>query len=1437
MLVSKMNSKKTVLLIHVLLCLGLFPLSGVSFAGVTDTEIYLPDDLETFDPPAAGDTYIDTTFGTAINRLTDARNTSDATDPVKTLNLISQESSGVSPFNVDNSRLLLQHFSYFGLYDGLGNYLDDLPFEITASSEPRWSQTDPAVFYYINGNQLKQYDVLTGNVTILHVFDEYTSISGKGGANLSVDGDHLLLIGDNIEVFVYTLSSGTSGPVLELANAGDLDGMMITPDNNVLVIWDQSGAEERFNGTELFDGDMNFLQQVATVGGNMDVTRNADGDEILLWANAGEATPDPDCSNGVFKIHLADNNRTCMLSLDWGMSLNISAAQTGDVFYVSTRGPSPDAGWRVYQNEILRVDIDGQQIERLLHHRSKPSDGFYDHAKVSVSRDGSRMVYSSNHALQSSLGYPANYTDVYFVCNIAECNSPVHVPVAEPEPPQGPPIHVPDDLETFEPPAVGGSYTDPIFGTVITRLTDSQNTINSASDDNSVLDFISHEYSTMSAFNVDNSRMLLQHFSYFALYDGLGNYLSDLPFDIGASSEPRWSRDDPAVLYYLNGNQIRHFNIQTNVDSLLREFPEYSVINSRGEADLSFDGNHLVFFGDNKEIFVYTLSTDSKGPVLFIPNPGDANSLYLTPDNNVLVTWDDNGSSRYNGIELYDRNMTFLRQIAMAGGHMDVARDANGDEVLLWANAGESNSVPVCVNGIVKIRLEDADRTCLLSLGWGMGLHISAPQNGDGFYVSTHGPSPDANWRAYQNEILKMSMDGQELNRLLHSRSKPSDGYYDQPKVSVSRDGSRLIYASNFGLQASQNYPLTHTDVYFVCNMALCESPALPVLPPPDESSKEEPPPTDGAGDVSNDLPVIEFPGDNIETPPGNTSSGNPPIEAPALVSRSLTNKVDNLLSPQIDLSTYIPAQAGQFYFDVLYGTWVRRLTDASNTPDQSFDGDRELQLIGHEYSTISAFNSDSSRLLLLHFSYFALYDGEGNYLRDLPFEINASSEPRWSRADPSVLYFINGNLLKIYHTESGVVETVREFTEYRRISSLGEADISFDGDHLVLRGDNTEIFVYTLSTDSKGAVLASTSGDAISLYMTPDNNVLITWSENGSGRFQGIELFDQQMRFMHQLTTAGGHMDVARDVNGEEILLWANAGQPVTDPNCSNGVVKIQLRNNEHTCLIELDWSLGLHISAPEILQGWFVISTYLKGNDSQESNSAPIEHRNEILEVSLDGSQVRGLALHWSRDNGSYYFQPRASVSVDGERIVFDSNLNLQQSLGYPEEYTDAYLLCLASCDGFPDMPEIERGWLTAQDGNVELFRYQEYDAELSYEGAWDTLHSTGFSGGAARLAELDARMTFSFYGSAVSWFGYSGPWGGKAIVTLDAEDEMIIDTYAANHQIHTRLLTVIDMEETHHTLTIEVLAPASGTGKRWVWIDGIDAYPCPPSSLCSQ
>ena len=366
--------------------------------------------------------------------------------------------------------------------------------------------------------------------------------------------------------------------------------------------------------------------------------------------------------------------------------------------------------------------------------------------------------------------------------------------------------------------AVGDTYTDAIFGTPVHRISDAVNTPRATGGGN--LDFVMTEYSTMSPFSQDGSRLILQHVGYYGLYDGAGNFLRNLPFEISASSEPRWSRSEPRVLYFVVGNQLKQFNVDGSTASVVHTFAEYSSISGRGESDISFDGDHFVFVGDNRYIFVYTISSAAKSAV-FDTGGQRFDSLYITPNNNVTVTWLQAGSARYNGIELFDGNngnMQFLRQLTRAGGHMDVGRDTKGDEVLLWANAADP--APVCNNGVVKVRISDGSQTCLATFDWSLALNVSAPDNSGWVFVATYAPGdPDplggGSWPVYTNEIVQVKLDGSEVRRLAHHRSRPLNGYNYTPRPSVSRDGAKLAFSSNFGMQES-GYPTEYADAYLI---------------------------------------------------------------------------------------------------------------------------------------------------------------------------------------------------------------------------------------------------------------------------------------------------------------------------------------------------------------------------------------------------------------------------------------------------------------------------------------------------------------------------------------------------------------------------------------------------------------------------------------------
>ena len=377
--------------------------------------------------------------------------------------------------------------------------------------------------------------------------------------------------------------------------------------------------------------------------------------------------------------------------------------------------------------------------------------------------------------------------------------------------------HAPPDYYTLRPPSPGSSYVDPVFGSTITRISNSRVEPDVAKGVGT-LSFISNEYSTMSPFNADNSRTLLLHFSYFALYDGAGRFTKDL-IKVCASCEPRWSRTNPDALYFVSGNRLDRLDVSTGRVSTVHTFSEYRLISGKGESDISVDGDHFVFAGDDRSIFVYEIGTDTKGPV-FDTGGRAYDSLYITPGNNVTITWLEPGTARSSGIEFFDRNMRFQRQVARAGGHMDVTRDDNGDEILLWTNSADPT--PICENAIVKVRLSDAHQTCLISLDWGMAVHVSAPDTGGWFFMETYvpgDPAPDSEkWKAYANEVLRVKLDGTKVLRLAHHRSRPFTSYNYTPRVSASWDGSRIIFNSNFGLYGPSTQ---YSDVY------------LMVLPPP----------------------------------------------------------------------------------------------------------------------------------------------------------------------------------------------------------------------------------------------------------------------------------------------------------------------------------------------------------------------------------------------------------------------------------------------------------------------------------------------------------------------------------------------------------------------------------------------------------------------------
>ena len=521
-------------------------------------------------------------------------------------------------------------------------------------------------------------------------------------------------------------------------------------------------------------------------------------------------------------------------------------------------------------------------------------------------------------------------------------------------------------------------------------------------------------------------------------------------------------------------------------------------------------------------------------------------------------------------------------------------------------------------------------------------------------------------------------------------------------------------------------------------------------------------------------------------------------------------------LAPGYD--TFVPPPVGQSYVDPTFGSTITRVSNALGTPNA--DGGGYLTWIENEYSTMSAFNSNNSNFILVHQSYFALYAGSGLYMHDLPLEISSSSEPRWSRKDNVTLYYHSGNMLKSYNISTGDMAVIHTFSEYTSISGNGEMDISYDGDHFVYCGDGRYIFVYQISTDKKFTVFDTAGRSFDSEYITPDNNVIVSWIQSGTVRYTGQELFDINMNFLRQVGHADGHKDVTLDTDGNEVLVWTNSNDPQPIPNCNNGIVKILLSNGTQTCLAQLDWSLAVHISAPDG-NGTVFVDTEAPSNP-ESGASGWVAYTNEILQVKLDGSGVIRWAQHRSRPLNSYNWQPKLTVSRDGTRVLYASDFDLQVIDGYTSEYGDTYLIVVGNTGVVPPPPPPP-----PTSPPPAVVRYEQNSPAVQYAGTWYPNSGVFNSGGSATLAmNAGSLAKFTFTGTGVTWIAYRDQWSGIAKVYLDGVLKATIDTYSANAQAQVAEYSVSGLSDAAHKLTIVVTGQRdSQSGGAWVWVDAFD------------
>lgn len=304
------------------------------------------------------------------------------------------EYGSINPFSSKGEILLIKR-DHFGLYDETGKFIKDL--NIGASNEPRWGKKDE--IYFVRGNGLYTYQD-SFKTTLIAQFSEYieytsdggNGIRGLGESDISEDLDHFVLFGQTkqltFEIFIYEIS--TKKKILISTDTLVLDGLKITPNNKVIA--------STPSGLFVLN-PLNKRVQLTSSNGHAAVGRDTDGSDIVVWTNNND--------NAIYKIKVDTGERTKLLDLDWSLAVDISLCSKKFAL-ISTYGKNATGN---YANAIIKVALDGSPAEVLCSTFSKtPTNDFYNaQPKASVSRDGSRFVFSSNSGKVDS----PNYCDVY----------------------------------------------------------------------------------------------------------------------------------------------------------------------------------------------------------------------------------------------------------------------------------------------------------------------------------------------------------------------------------------------------------------------------------------------------------------------------------------------------------------------------------------------------------------------------------------------------------------------------------------------------------------------------------------------------------------------------------------------------------------------------------------------------------------------------------------------------------------------------------------------------------------------------------------------------------------------------------------------------------------------------------------------------------------
>ena len=365
--------------------------------------------------PEKGGSYIDPDYNSTIIRITD-KSTDGYSGPG-----IENEYARSDPENSDGSYLILRgNDGEWYLYRNSDHELTKHLTDIVGGGqevEPRWDASNPDIFYYLYGTELRSYNINTDNFTTVHDFADdvqdavYITTQTEGDASLDRNHWCFMVQDDEMALLSVLVYNRGSDQVTGQNTAAFPDGInwvsMDMNGNHCVIGYEDSDTDgdDQTPPLEVFSRTKTKIQTLPEGStGHMDLAIDADGNDVMVYQN-----------NATDWIAMAD--------LETGIETNLVQILfniNGDIGIHVSGNCAETPGWVLVSTYGSKNPPEGQEhswMDNLLFMLELKEDPIIEeiastHAYTSLNFDGEKNYFAEAFAAINTSG-----TTIYFGSN------------------------------------------------------------------------------------------------------------------------------------------------------------------------------------------------------------------------------------------------------------------------------------------------------------------------------------------------------------------------------------------------------------------------------------------------------------------------------------------------------------------------------------------------------------------------------------------------------------------------------------------------------------------------------------------------------------------------------------------------------------------------------------------------------------------------------------------------------------------------------------------------------------------------------------------------------------------------------------------------------------------------------------------------------------